>query len=71
MLFTDPEEDTCFSIYQISWIKTRKVTLYKLKTPLSRNFVTIYKHFGDFAKCIFTIFLQIQPENNFLPTSKH
>ena len=32
---------------------------------------TIYRHFGDFIKCIFTIFLQIQPENNFLPTSKH
>ena len=32
---------------------------------------TIYKHFGDFVKCIFTILLQIQHENNFLPTSKH
>ena len=32
---------------------------------------TIYKHFGNFVKCIFTILLQIQHENNFLPTSKH
>ena len=32
---------------------------------------TIYKHFGDFVKCIFTILLQIQHENNFLPTSEH
>ena len=23
-LFTDPEEDSCFSIYQISWIKMKK-----------------------------------------------
>ena len=29
------------------------------------------KHSGDFFKCIFTILLQIQHENNFLPTSKH
>ena len=27
---------------------------------------TIYKHIGDFVKCIFTILLQIQQENNFL-----
>ena len=32
---------------------------------------TIYKHFGGFVKCIFTILLQIKQENNFLPTSKH
>ena len=32
---------------------------------------TIYKHFGDFVKCIFTILLQIMQGNNFLPTSKH
>ena len=57
----------CFSIYQISWIKTKKVTW------LSRyfNLFTIYKHFGDFVKCIFTILLQIQHENKFLAASKH
>ena len=25
-LFTDPEGDSCFSIYRISWIKMKKVT---------------------------------------------
>ena len=25
-LFTDPEGDSCFSIYQISWIKMKKAT---------------------------------------------
>ena len=25
-LLTDPEGDSCFSIYQISWIKMKKVT---------------------------------------------
>ena len=28
-LFTDPEGDSCFSIYQISWIKMKKGTLCK------------------------------------------
>ena len=32
---------------------------------------TIYEHFGDFVKCVFTILLQIQQENNFSPASKH
>ena len=31
---------------------------------------TIYKHFGYFIKGIFTILLQIQLKNKFLPTSK-
>ena len=38
-LFTDPEGDSCFSIYQISWIKMKKVTFWKLKTSLSRNLI--------------------------------
>ena len=38
-LFTDPEEDRCFSIYQISWIKMNKTTFFELKTSRSRNFV--------------------------------
>ena len=29
-LFTDPEGDSCFSIYQISWIKLKQVTFCKL-----------------------------------------
>ena len=70
-LLTDPEGDSCFSIYQISWIKMKKVTFRKKKRHLVGTLFTIYKHFGDFVKCIFTILLQIQHENNFLPTSKH
>ena len=30
-LSTDPKGDSCFSIYQISWIKMKKVTFCKLK----------------------------------------
>ena len=33
--------------------------------------MTIYKHFGEIVKCIFTFLLKIQHDNNFLPTSKH
>ena len=41
------------------------------KRHLVETLFTIYKHFGDFVKCIFAILMQIQPENNFLPTSEH
>ena len=30
-LFTDPEGDSCFSIYQISWIKMKKKNFFKIK----------------------------------------
>ena len=43
-LFTDPEGDS-FNIYQISWIKMKKVNFFKLKTSRSRNFV-YNKQFG-------------------------
>ena len=43
----------------------------KLKTVLSRKFVYNLQTFRGFFKCVFTIFLQIQQENNFPPTSKH
>ena len=46
----------------------KKVTFCQLKTSLVRNFVY---NLQTFRKCIFTILLQIQRENNFLPTSKH
>ena len=70
ILFTDPEGVfvLVFTKSVAGW-KWKQVTFCKLKTPLSRNyFLTIYKHLGDFVKCIFTILLQIQQENNFLPT---
>ena len=67
VLFTDPEGDNCLSIYQISWIKTKKVTSCNLVGTL----ITVYKHFADFVKYIFTILLQTQHENNFLPTCEH
>ena len=41
------------------------------KSLLVGTLFTIYEHFGDFVKCIFTILLQIQNENNILSTSKH
>ena len=49
-LFTDPEGDSCFSIYQISWIKTKKRTFCKLKTSLT---------FRGFCQAHFTNLLQI------------
>ena len=70
-LFTDPEGDSCFSIYQISWIKRKKWLFVNQKRRLVGTLFTIYKHFGDFVKCILMILLQIQHEKNFLPTSKH
>ena len=73
-LFTDPEGDSCFSIYQISWIKMKKSNFSTLKTSLSRNFVYNLQTFRGFHQVHFYVFffffLQIQHENNFLPTSK-
>ena len=63
--------DSCFSIYQISWIKLKKVTFCKLKKSLSRNFVYNLQTFREFCQVHFTILLQIQFENNFPPTSEH
>ena len=42
-LFTDPEGDSCFSIYQISWIEMKKKSTFcTFKTSLnSRNFINI------------------------------
>ena len=47
-LFTDPEGDSCFSIYQISWIKLKKSNVWKSKTSLSRNFVYNVQTFRRF-----------------------
>ena len=47
-LFTDPEGDSCFSIYQISWIKLKKSNVWKSKASLSRNFVYNVQTFRGF-----------------------
>ena len=39
-----------FSIYQISWIKMKKVTFCKLKMSLSRNFVYNLHTFREFCQ---------------------
>ena len=70
-LFTDSEGDRCFSIYQTSWIKLKKVNFCKLQTSLGRDFVHNLRTFRGFCPVHFTILLQIQYENNFLPTSEH
>ena len=70
--FTDPEGDSCFIIYQISWIKMKTSNYLKIKKVTRGNFVyNLIQTFRVSVKCIFTILLQIQHENNFLPTSKH
>ena len=56
-LFTDPEGDSCFSIYQISWIKMKKVTFCKLKTSLSKNFVYNLQTFRRFFQVHFYDFV--------------
>ena len=52
-------------------MKMKKAAFCKLERHLVGTLFTIKKHFEHFVKCIFTILLQIQDENNFLPTSKH
>ena len=66
-LFTDPEGESCFSIYQ-QLNKNQKVTFCNLKNSLSRNFVY---NLQTLSSAVFTILLQIHHENNFLPTSVH
>ena len=56
-LFVDPEGDSCFSIYQISWIKMKKVTFCKLKTSLSRDFVYNLQTFRGFCQVHFYDFV--------------
>ena len=56
---------------QISWIKPKNVTFCKLKTSPSRTFVHSLQTFRGLCQVHFTILLQIQHENKFLPTSEH
>ena len=51
-------------IYQISWIKMKKVTFCKLKTSLSRKFIYNLQTFRGLCQAHFTILLQILHENN-------
>ena len=62
LLFTDPEGDSCFSIYQISLIKLKKVTFCQLKMSRRSNFVYSLQTFQGFCQVHFTILLQIQHE---------
>ena len=57
MLFTYPEGDSCFSIYQISWIKMKKVTFCKLRTSLSRNFIYNLQTFQGFCQLLLNDFV--------------
>ena len=50
---------------------TKLNTFGKLKKSLGRNFVYNLQTFRDFVKWFLRLLLQIQHENNFLPTSKH
>ena len=65
-LFTDPEGDSCFSIYQISWIKMKKVTFWKWKTSLSRNLIYNLQTFLVFWRSCCKFSMKIY----FLPTSR-
>ena len=56
-LFTDPDGDSCFSIYQISWIKMKRVSFGKLKTLLSRNFIYNLQTFRGFCQVNFYDFV--------------
>ena len=58
-LFTDPEGDICFSIYQISWIKMKKVIncFSKFKTSDSRKFVYNLQTFRGFCRVRFYDFV--------------
>ena len=67
-LWTDPERDSCFSIYQISWIKIKKQLLVNKRRHL--EFLLTFQ-LTVFRGSFLMILLQIQWENFFLPTSKH
>ena len=57
-LFTDSEGDSCFSIYQISWIKMeKKVNFCKLKMSLSGKFVYNLQRFRGICQVHFYEFV--------------
>ena len=67
-LFTDPEKDSCFSIYQISWIKITKELFVNQKRHLVGTLFIIYhaQKFRGFCQVHF-----YDVVSNFLPNSKH
>ena len=62
--FTNPEGDSCFSIYQISWIKIKKGIFSKLEKSLTRKLVLQFTNIsGIFVKYIKIIFyLQVNTD---------
>ena len=48
-LFTDLDGDSCFSIYQISWIKIRKVTFVQKRRHLVKSLITFQLTIYDFV----------------------
>ena len=70
-LFTDPEGDSCFNNYQISWIKQKKSNFLKLKTSLGRNFVNNLQTFRGFVKCILRFCCKFSMNIIFYLTSDH
>ena len=50
------------SAFTKSWIKMKKVTFVNQKRHLVGTLFTIYKHFGDFVNCIFTILLPVNTD---------
>ena len=62
--------DSGFRIYQISWMKIKKKYLFvNRRRHLSKSLFTL--QLTVFLGSYFMILLQIQPENYFLPISKH
>ena len=56
VLCTDSKGDSCFSIYQISWIKMTKITFFKLKSHFVGTFLQCTNFRGS-CQVIFTTFV--------------
>ena len=56
-LSPEGEVNSCFSIYQISWIKMKTITFCNLKMSPSRSFVYNLQTFWGFCQVIFTTFV--------------
>jgi len=69
-LWTDPKGDSCFCIYQISWIKIKKELFVNKRRQFVRVCLRTFQLRVFRGSFFLTILLQIQRENSFLPTSK-